>query len=204
MHVDGYAGYNGLDGTVRVGCMAHVRRKFAEVIKLLPVGITGSPTQIANDLIGKLYEVERRIKGLDHHVRHKVRTEESVPILQKLKGWLDKTYPTVAPKSALGRAMSYALDQWTEVSRLVEDGRLSIDNNIAERDIKSVAIGRKNWMFADSMEGMRASATMYSLVATAKANGLNPFEYLRYVFETMPKLKTADEPESLLPWNMPR
>lgn len=204
IHVDGYAGYNGLDGTVRVGCMTHVRRKFKDVVKLLPSGTVGSLAQVAVELLGKLYDIERRIKGLDHHYRHKVRQEESVPILREFKIWLDKTYLTVAPKSALGKAISYARDQWSAVSRYVEDGALAIDNNISEREIKLVVIGRKNWMFADSMDGMRANATMYSLVATARANGLNPYDYLRHVFATLPYLKTAAEVESLLPWNLPQ
>lgn len=204
IQVDGYSGYNGIDGTTRVGCWAHVRRKFVDVIKALPGGTTGSPAHVAVELIGKLYEIERRIKGLDHHVRRKARSAESVPILREFKDWLDRTYPTVAPKTALGKAMGYALEQWQAVTRYVEDGRLAIDNNISEREIKQVVIGRKNWLFADSMEGMRANATMYSLVQTAKANGLNPFDYLRHVFATLPLLRTAAEVESLLPWNMPQ
>lgn len=143
-------------------------------------------------------------KGLDHPVRHKIRTEESVPVLLEFKAWLDKILPTVVPKSGLGKAIGYALDQWSAVTRFVEDGRLAIDNNIAERESKAVVIGRKNWLFADSMDGMRANATMYSLVQTAKANGINSFDYLRYVFETIPLLKKSSQIECLLPWNMPR
>ena len=206
IHTDGYAGYNGMTGTIRVGCMAHARRKFDEAAKVVPHGVTRSrsPAHVAIDLIGKLYEIEARIKGLDHRDRHKVRTEESVSVLKKFKDWLDNMYPQVVPKSALGRAVGYAHDQWTFISRYVEDGRLAIDNNISEREIKMVVIGRKNWMFSDSMDGMRANATMYSLVATAKANGLNPYDYLRHVFATLPYLKTAAEVESLLPWNLPQ
>jgi transposase len=202
IHVDGYSGYNGLTGTTRVGCMAHARRKFVEALKLLPAGVTSSPANIAEELLGKLYGIERRIKGLDHQVRGKIRAEESMPLLMEFKDWLERTYPTVAPKLALGKAMGYALEQWQALSRFVEDGRLAIDNNLAEREIKAVVIGRKNWLFADSMEGMRANATMYSLVQTAKANGLNPFDYLKYVFATMPLLTTRAEVECLLPWNM--
>ena len=133
--------------------------------------------------------------------RHKIRNEESVLILKKLKNCPDNIYPQAVPRSALGRAVGDALDQWA-FSRYVEDGRLAIDNNISEGEMKMVVIGRKNWMFSDSMDGMRANATMYSLVATAKANGLNPYEYLRHVFATLPYLKTAAEIESLLPWNL--
>lgn len=204
LQTDGYAGYNGMTGTIRVGCMTHARRKFDEAAAAVPEGVKRSPAHVAIDLIGKLYEIETRIKGLDHRDRHRVRTEESVPVLKKFKDWLDNMYPIVAPKTLLGKAMSYALDQWTAISRYVEDGRLAIDNNISEREIKMVVIGRKNWMFADSMDGMRANATMYSLVATARANGLNPFDYLRHVFATLPYLNTAAEVEYLLPWNLPQ
>jgi hypothetical protein len=108
------------------------------------------------------------------------------------------------PKSGLGKAIGYTLDQRSAVTRFVEDGCLAIDNNIAEREIKAVVIGRKNWLFADSMDGMRTNATMYSLVQTAKANGINPFDYLRYLFVTIPRLENSSQIECLLPWNMPR
>jgi transposase len=204
LQTDGYAGYNGMTGVIRVGCMTHARRKFDEAVATLPKGVKWSPAHVAIDLIGKLYEIESRIKGLDHRSRYRIREQESVPILQGFKDWLDKSYSTVVPQTPLGRAIGYALDQWAAISRYVEDGRLAIDNNLSEREIKMVVIGRKNWMFADSMDGMRANATMYSLVATAKANGLNPYEYLRHVFVTLPYLKTAAEAESLLPWNLPQ
>jgi transposase len=204
LQVDGYAGYNGLHGITRVGCMAHVRRKFTDVIKTLPPQATTSPAHHAEEIIGRLYGIERQTNGLPERIRYKVRQEESIPILQDLKSWLDDMRPKVAPKSGLGKAIGYALDQWTVVTRYVDDGCLAIDNNIAEREIKAVVIGRKNWLFADSMEGMHANAVMYSLVQTAKANGINPFDYLKYVIETMPLLRTAREVESLLPWNMPR
>lgn len=106
------------------------------------------------------------------------------------------------PKSLLGKAISYALDQWYAVCRYVEDGRLAIDNNISEREIKAFVIGRKNWLFADSVDGAYANAVMYSLVQTAKANGMDPYQYLRHVFERMPYLQTSKEVESLLPWNV--
>lgn len=203
LQVDGYAGYNNLPGITRVGCMAHVRRKFVDVIKGLPSQATNSPAHYAERLIGKLYEVERKTNGTPARVRHKVRQEESVPLLLELKALLEKLKPDVTPKTALGRAIGYAQDQWTVVTRYVDDGRLAIDNNIAEREIKQVVIGRKNWLFADSMDGMHANAVMYSLIQTAKANGIDPFAYLRYVITTMPTLRSASEMHVLLPWSMP-
>lgn len=204
LQVDGYAGYNGMSGVTRVGCMAHVRRKFMAVVKALPSHVTGSHAHHAVELIGKLYNIERKIKGSPYRNRHKARQEESVPILDKFKTWLDDMHPKVTPGSGLGGAIRYAREQWDAVVRYVDDGRLSIDNNIAEREMKAVVIGRKNWLFADSMNGAHANAIMYSLVQTAKANGIDPFGYLKYVIETMPKLRTASDVQSLLPWNMPR
>lgn len=203
LQVDGYKGYNGLSGVTRVGCMVHVRRKFVDAIKVLPSQAAGSPAQFAVELIGKLYDIERRIKGLPHRIRYKVRQEESVPLLREFKAWLDEMQPKVTPKGGLGAAIRYALEQWPAVSRYVDDGRLSIDNNIAERDIKAVVIGRKNWLFADSVDGAHANAIMYSLVQTAKANAIDPFTYLRYVIGKMPTLSTANDMQALLPWNMP-
>jgi hypothetical protein len=108
----------------------------------------------------------------------------------------------VLKKTSLGKAVNYALDQWDALARYVDDGRLAIDNNIVERAVKAFVIGRKNWLFSDSVEGMRANAIMYTLVQTARANGLDPFEYLTYVYERLPNMTTAKEVESLLPWNV--
>lgn len=202
---DAYPGYNNMPGVTRGGCMTHLRRKFVDCIRLLPGKVIDSPAHHAVELIGRLYTIERRIKGMPHRERKRIRQEESLPILLEFKTWLDDmASKKVASKTPLGKAINYALAQWPYVIRYVEDGRLDIDNNIAERDIRSFAIGRKNWLFADSVAGAHANATMYSLVETAKANGLNPFDYLAYVFKTMPTLRTADEVQRLLPWNMPQ
>lgn len=148
-------------------------------------------------------DVPHELEAADHRIRYKTRQCDSVPILENIKSWLDDMKPKVTPGSGLGKAISYALGQWDFMLRYVDDGELSIDNNIAEREIKAVVIGRKNWLFADSPEGMRANAVMYSLVQTAKANGIDPFVYLRYVIDKMPMLKSSKEVECLLPWNMP-
>lgn len=203
LQVDGYSGYNQLNGLTRVGCMAHMRRRFVAVIQTLPSGTVGSPAHHAVDLFAKLYEIENSIKGLDYRTRYRTRRRESIPILNELKRWLDEAKPRVTPKSGLGKAIGYALAQWDVVARFVADGELAIDNNIAEREIKAVVIGRKNWLFSDSPAGMHANAVIYSLVQTAKANGVDPFTYLRYVIETMPMLRSASEIECMFPWNMP-
>lgn len=203
LHADAYVGYK-MSEIIRHACWAHARRKFTDILKSLPTQACNTPAQHAIELIGKLYGVERRTKGLPDRIRHKARQEESVPILDELKAWLDDMHSKVTPDGSLGKAIAYALDNWPELIRYVEDGRWAIDNNIAEREIKAVVIGRKNWLFADSVDGAHTNAIMYSLVQTAKANGIDPFEYLRYVFETMPTLKTAAEVHLLLPWNMPK
>lgn len=201
---DAYAGYNDLPGVTRHACLSHVRRKFENFIRLLPEKAKTSQAQYAMELIGRLYGIERRIKGMPDRERQKIRQEESLPILHEFKKWLDKMEPKMTPKSALGAAIRYAVGQWPAIVRYVEDGRVAIDNNIAERDIKSVVIGRKNWLFADSVAGAHTNAIMYSLVETAKANDLNPFDYLTYVIETMPTLRKASDVQCLLPWNIPQ
>ncbi len=199
---DGYSGYNNIAGVTRVGCMAHVRRKFDEALKILPIGTENSHAHQAMRLIGSLYAIERKISDQPPEVRYKIRQAESLPILHEMKQWLDKLYPDVLPKSLLGKAINYALSQWHYVSKYVEDGRLAIDNNIAEREIKAFVIGRKNWLFADSTDGAEANTVMYSLVQTAIANGIEPYKYLCHVFEHMPYMRNSKDVESLLPWNV--
>lgn len=203
LQVDGYAGYNGILNTTRVGCMAHMRRKFIEATAAIPEGHTeNSLAQHAIDLIGELYGIERRLANQPPHIRLEVRQMESIPILSKLKKWLDEMKPNVLVRGALGKAIYYAIEQWPTMLRYVDDGELAIDNNIAEREIKQVVIGRKNWLFADTPDGAHTNAVMYSLVQTAKANGLNPYDYLNHVFAELPNMKTSGEVGRLLPWNI--
>ena len=199
---DGYAGYNKIPGVIRVGCMAHIRRKFVEALKTLPVGAEGSQSEQAIKMIAKLYAIERKLTDRPPEFKYQTRQAESLPILHEIKQWLDKLSAEVLPRNVLGKAISYAIGQWDYVQRYVDDGRLAIDNNIAEREIKAFVIGRKNWLFADSVDGGYANAVMYSLVQTAKANGLDPYKYLYHIFERMPYLRNAEEVKSLLPWNV--
>ncbi|MCX7192353.1 MAG: IS66 family transposase [Proteobacteria bacterium] len=203
LHVDGYAGYNNIPDTLRVGCMAHVRRKFVEAAKVIPEKYTEhAHAQQAIKLIGQLYGIEEKLKGEHHKIKFEVRHKDSMPILLNLKKWLDDMKPKVLPKSALGKAIGYATEQWPTVLRYVDDGELAIDNNIAERSIKSFVIGRKNWLFADSVDGAYANTVMYSLIQTAVANKLDPYKYLIHVFETMPNLHAPEAIKLLLPWNV--
>lgn len=204
LQVDGYSGYNNIHNITRVACMAHIRRKFVKAFNTIPAGEGDhSYAQQAIDMIGELYGIEKRLVGQPVKAVFDMRQKESVPILMKFKKWLDDLKPPrVAPRGLLGIAIHYAIEQWPAMMRYVDDGDLAIDNNISEREIKQVVIGRKNWLFADTPDGAYTNATMYSLVQTAKANGLDPSVYLRHVFATLPNLKTADEVKQLLPWNM--
>lgn len=201
LSVDGYKGYNKVSSAIRVGCMAHVRRKFNEALEALPNNAQSSNAQTALEMIAQLYEVEKRIKSQPPDEKYKIRQRDSVPILNQIKDWLDNLVPKVLPRSPLGKAINYLLSEWRYVSRYVDDGRLAIDNNIAERQIKQFVIGRKNWLFADSVDGAHTNAIMYSLIATAKANGLNPHDYLLELFTKLPNIK-ADELQTLLPWSI--
>ncbi len=204
LHTDAWQGYGEYPDVSHGYCMSHARRRFTDAIKILPNKASGTPAHHAVDLFGKLYEIERRIKGLSDRERYKIRQKESVPILAELKIWLDEMQPKVTGDSKLGKAIAYTVQNWEKLSYYVKDGRWPIDNNIAEREIKAVVIGRKNWLFSDSVEGAHTIAIMYSLVATARANGVDLYKYLTYVIKTMPMLRTVEEAKVLLPWNMPQ
>ncbi len=149
-----------------------------------------------------LYRIEQAIKGECAGVKVARRQQEAKPLLAEFKAWLDKSAPQVPPESLLGKALHYSLNQWPKLERYLEHGELSIDNNRAERAIKPFVIGRKNWMLANTRSGARASAVLYSLVETAKANGLIAFDYLMHLFTELPKLAPDRELDQLLPWNV--
>jgi transposase len=211
--LDGYSGYLQVDGyqgyastrAILVACMAHARRKFVEAETAhrsadRPKGKTGKVNWALNH-IQKLYRIETKIKGETTEEKYRIRQAEAAPLLTQFKDWLDKSAGQIPPKTALGRALGYSLNQWPKLIRYIEDGNLSIDNNRAERAIKPFVIGRKNWMFSNTANGANASATLYSLVETAKANGLVPFDYLNYLLNEIPSLKPDDTVDHLLPWN---
>lgn len=200
LQVDGYAGYEQTKATL-VGCMAHARRKFMEAKKSQPKGKSGKADMALNQ-IQQLYAIENRIKDKTPEEKHKIRQEKAVPLLNKLKAWLDKSSLQVIPKSKMGDAINYSLNQWYKLIRYTEDGRLSIDNNRSERAIKPFVIGRKNWLFSNTAKGAQASATLYSIIETAKANGLVPFDYLNRLFTELPKRNSETDISDLLPWNV--
>ncbi|MBU0499900.1 MAG: IS66 family transposase [Gammaproteobacteria bacterium] len=206
---DGYDGYNHLsDDIVRVGCWAHARRKFDEAIKAQGKKDKAKPkTGRAHQglaYIQALYRIEREAKDreLSPEDRGLLRQQKARPILDDLKAWLDKSLPHVPPKSAIGNALHYLNNQWPYLIRYLEDGRLPIDNNLAERAIRPFVIGRKNWLFSATPAGAHASAKLYSLIETAKANGHEPYAYLHQVFKKLPAATTVEEIEQLLPWNI--
>ena len=125
--------------------------------------------------------------------------EHATPLLDELRLWLDKTLPQVPPKTALGKALGYLNKHWDKLTRYLEDGRLQIDNNRCENAIRPFVVGRKAWLFSDSVAGVKASANLYSLIETAKANGLEPYQYLQRIFTELPQAESVDEIESLLP-----
>ena len=201
---DGYDGYNAVartDGIERLACWAHVRRRFVEASRVQPKGKRGRADE-AVSLIGKLYRIEREHKEASIEVRHLARQSASVPVLDELHAWMLKTAPLVMPKSALGTALAYMGHLWPQLTRYTERGDLPIDNNRCENAIRPFVIGRKAWLFSDTPAGARASAVIYSLVQTAKANGLEPYSWLRRVLRDLPSAQSVDAAEALLPWNL--
>ncbi|WP_122532510.1 IS66 family transposase, partial [Pseudomonas viridiflava] len=200
---DDYAGYNALGaqtGVERLDCWAHARRKFVEAQKVQPKGKTGR-ADIALNLINKLYGIERDLKEVGDEHRHESRQQNSLPVLEQLHAWLEKTQPQVTAQNALGKAISYLASNWIKLVRYTEAGYLPIDNNAAERAIRPFVIGRKNWLFSDTPKGAMASAQLYSLVETAKANGQEPYAWLRHALERLPTATSVGDYEALLPWN---
>ena len=199
LQADAYAGFDRLYGEriQEAACWAHVRRKFYEI----HVAHASPIAAVALDRIGRLYGIEAEIRGRPPDERREVRQARAGPELESLHAWWHATLTTLSKKSELAVAIRYALSRWTALTRYRDDGRLEIDNNAAERALRAVALGRKNWLFAGSDDGGERAATIYSLLGTAKLNNLDPEGYLRYVLE-----RIADHPinriEQLLPWNV--
>jgi len=206
LHADAYAGYNKLyvkednrDATIEeAACWAHTRRKFYEIT------VSNTQANIALqvlDIIGKIYKIEAEIKGYppDHRLEH--RQSRSKSLVDHLFKWLQKTYLLLPKKSSTARAIYYALGNKDALMRFIDNGKIEIDNNAAERAMRSIAVGRKNWMFAGSDNGGHTAATMYSLIETAKMNGINPHLYLQKVLSVIQDYNSQKISE-LLPWNI--
>ena len=196
LQVDGYQGYEQTQA-ILIGCWAHARRKFMEAKK--GAGKKGSgKADWALNHIQKLYRLETQLKDKTVEVRYITRQEKSVPLLSQLHMWLMKSAQQVLPKTKLGEAIQYCLNQWKKLVHYTLDGLLSIDNNPAERAIKPFVIGRKNWLFSQTATGANASAALYSIVETAKANDLNVFEYVMACLDVLSRPNVNIE--QLLPW----
>ena len=201
---DGYDGYNAvarIEGIERLACWAHVRRRFVEATRVQPKGKRGRADEVVC-LIGKLYRLEREYKDAKVEDRYLARQSTSVPVLAELHAWMLKNTPLVTPKSALGTALAYMANLWPQLTRYTERGDLPIDNNRCENAIRPFVIGRKAWLFSDTPAGAHASAVIYSLVQTAKANGLEPYTWLRRVLRELPATQSVEAVEALLPWNL--
>jgi len=183
--------------------MAHARRKFNEAVKAQGRKKTGAgKAHRGLALIQKLYRVEKQSRDFQPQQRQAYRQQHARPILDEMRLWLDKSLPQVPPKTATGKALNYLNNEWGKLIRYLDEGRVEIDNNGAENSIRPFVLGRKNWLFSTSVKGVKASANLYSLIETAKTNGLEPYAYLRTLFTELPKPETAEAIEVLLPENI--
>ncbi len=205
LQTDGYDSYNAAvakNNLIHVGCMAHARRKFTDALKAQGRNKKRGKAHRGLNLIRKLYRVEKKARKMKPDERQAFRERHARPILDEIKSWLEQALPQVPPQSTTGQALHYLHNEWGKLIRYLDDGRLEIDNNLAENAIRPFVIGRKNWLFSDSVRGVKASAALYSLIETAKANGLEPYAYLRYLFAELPKAQTVGAVEALLPGNL--
>ena len=204
---DGYEPYATVAAELKLvhaGCMAHARRKFDDARKAQPGD--NSSARTALDFIRELYLIERTLWDRDHPLTPEQRVAErqtrSAPIMERFHAWLEALSSQVLPESRLGKAVHYTLGQWAKLMTFLSHGVVPIDNNRCENSIRPFVLGRKGWLFSDTVHGAVASANLYSLVETAKANGVEPHAYLSRLFERLPHLKTVEDYEAMLPWNV--
>jgi len=200
--VDGYEGYSLVCRTqtiTRLGCWVHARRKFIEANKVSKKKGVGD---YAVKQIAKLYQIEKRYNASSAEDRYQARQQQSKAIIEQLKHWSEEITPKVPPKSALGKALHYLNHQWSRLIGYLDNGHYPIDNNPVENAIRPFTLGRKNWLFSSSVRGVKASANLYSLIETAKANDLEPYRYLKHVFTQLPNAQNYDDIDLLLPSNV--
>lgn len=206
---DGYEVYDTIAGEhrlVHLGCWAHCRRRFHEALQALPKDKRGAEQLPARfiALIGRLYhvEVQARRDEVDLTELARRRREHSAPVLVEIEALLLAHRHTVLPGGLLGKALHYLSSQWSKLTRFVEDARYGLDNNSAENAIRPFCVGRRNWLFADTVAGANASANLYSLLQTCQVNGIDGYRYLRALLVALPKAKTVDDYQTLLPWRI--
>ena len=214
VQTDGYIGYDFLKskkGIIHVGCWSHSRRKFMEALAAGKRSKKSrkqkrSNTKIAIEIIRKLYAIEKYADENEYtkEQRYELRQHKAKPTLEGFKEWLETIRLQTPPQGLLGKAISYTLNQWSSLVRYIENGWLRPDNNLLENNIRPFAVGRKNWLFSGHPRGAEASATLYSLVVTAKENGLDPYHYLRYVFDKLPVANVEEDYRKLLPQHLER
>ncbi len=210
LQTDGYAGYNEVvkqENIIQLACWAHARRKFADILKS---GKSNKESKAYADeaviLIRKLYKIEKEIKDDPPDRRLLTRQERSIPIINTIRDWIDtKFFKAQQIGGAIAKAFVYLNNQFAKLKVYTTDGKLSIDNNKAENHIRPIALGRKNWLFATSVKGAEAVANWYSIIETAKLNGLEPYFYLKHLLTELPVYqRDKKDIEGLLPWNVDR
>ena len=208
LQTDGYEAYDETGrqpGMIHVGCWAHVRRKFFDASK---IGKKAGSAEVALAFIAELYRIEQTLREkltagtISREEFVATRSAQSTVQLERFAAWIAQRVEQVPPKTTLGEALSYAQGQWQRLLRYLDAWYLTPDNNAAERAIRPFVVGRKNWLFSDTPRGAHASAALYSLVETAKANGLEPYAYLRYLFSRLPAASTREDYLRLLPTAM--
>lgn len=199
LQTDGFSGYNAVPNVIHCGCWAHLQRKFEEAI---PDGADAktSKAAIGYDYCNRLFAMDKKWEGLSDERRHEERLVNMKPLLDEFWQWVSALNPL--PKSNLGKAVTYAMNQKDSLNNILLDGRIELSNNRAENAIRPYVTGRKNWLFADTTRGAKASAIVYSIIETAKANQLNPYMYLVYLLSKLPGLKelTKEFLTPYLPW----
>jgi transposase len=211
LQTDGYSGYGGFDdeasGVVHVGCFAHARRKFDEALRGQGKSKDAKTKKqrLADQglaRINALFKTERSYAEASPQKRHGLRKEKLAPLLDGLRSWTLEAKGKVPPTSLTGKAIDYLDRQWPKLLRVLDDGRIELSTNAIERAIRPFVIGRKAWLFADTPSGATASARLYSLVETAKANGVEPSRYLETIFTRLPLATTPADYEALMPWRI--
>lgn len=204
LQTDGYSGYNNVENIKRLYCLAHIRRKFHEiVITLNEEALKKSKAVIGLNYCEKIYKIEKELREIYsqnndyYNKRYEIRLKQTAPLLEEFQNYVEREMVNALPKSALGKALDYARKVLPGMKTVLLDGSLEIDNNGAERSIKPFVIGRKNWLFSNTAKGAKASATIYSIIETAKANDLVVEKYLVYLFENLAKIDKTNKEQML-------